>query len=239
MSSSLRPGPRRAAAEHRQRAPGGLILELFIDLRRLLDRQEEPLGKRLEVRDYAALVAAVARHRVNTPHIDVGTPDAYWRAAALLEQTVPLRPLPARSEYFGYGVAIAYVRASGGRVETAYEPWRDVITGIRALRLNVHDVADTARCVLLRRARRPDTSRCSEGALCRTAWAAVRHRPWSAWRPAFRPGHCAGRPRCDVQPGDAGADDAPPSPGAAPRPLSVLRGAAPLPSPGRVRLAVG
>lgn len=122
-----------------------MAIEVHIDIRWLLDRQEELLGKNLEVRDYSALVAAVARHRVNTPQLHVGTPDAYWRAAALLEQIVLLRPLPARNEYFGYGVAIAYIRASGQSVDTAYEPWRDLITDIRALRLTVYDIADRLR----------------------------------------------------------------------------------------------
>ncbi|MFF4139271.1 toxin Doc [Streptomyces mirabilis] len=120
-------------------------MELHIDIRWLLDRQEELLGKELAVRDYSALVAAVARHRVNTPQIEVGSPDAYWRAAALLEQIVLLRPLPARNEYFGYGVAIAYIRASGETIDTAYEPWRDLVTDIRALRLTVYDIADRLR----------------------------------------------------------------------------------------------
>ncbi|MDX3761585.1 toxin Doc [Streptomyces mirabilis] len=120
-------------------------MELHIDIRWLLDRQEELLGKELAVRDYSALVAAVARHRVNTPQIEVGSPDAYWRAAALLEQIVLLRPLPARNEYFGYGVAIAYIRASGESIDTAYEPWRDLVTDIRGLRLTVYDIADRLR----------------------------------------------------------------------------------------------
>ncbi|MFD8007196.1 toxin Doc [Streptomyces mirabilis] len=120
-------------------------MELHIDIRWLLDRQGELLGKGLAVRDYSALVAAVARHRVNTPQIEVGSPDAYWRAAALLEQIVLLRPLPARNEYFGYGVAVAYIRASGGTIDTEYEPWRDLVTDIRALRLTVYDIADRLR----------------------------------------------------------------------------------------------
>ncbi|MFE5375180.1 toxin Doc [Streptomyces mirabilis] len=120
-------------------------MELHIDIRWLLDRQEELLGKELAVRDYSALVAAVARHRVNTPQIRVGSPDAYWRAAALLEQIVLLRPLPARNEYFGYGVAVAYIRASGETIDTAYEPWRDLVTDIRALRLTVYDITDRLR----------------------------------------------------------------------------------------------
>ncbi|MGW0730889.1 toxin Doc [Streptomyces mirabilis] len=120
-------------------------MELHIDIRWLLDRQEELLGKELAVRDYSALVAAVARHRVNTPQIQVGSPDAYWRAAALLEQIVLLRPLPARNEYFGYGVAVAYIRASGETIDTAYEPWRDLVSDIRALRLTVYDITDRLR----------------------------------------------------------------------------------------------
>jgi hypothetical protein len=92
------------------------------------------LGKELAIQDYSGPVAAVARHRVNTPHIGVTAPNAFWRAASLLEQIVLLRPLPARNEYFAYGVAIAYIHASGQSVDTVYEPWRDLITGIRALR---------------------------------------------------------------------------------------------------------
>ncbi|MEU5482900.1 toxin Doc [Streptomyces mirabilis] len=120
-----------------------------IDIRWLLDRQEELLGKELAVRDYSALVAAVARHRVNTPQIEVGSPDAYWRTAALLEQIVLLRPLPARNEYFRYGVAVACIRASGETIDTEYEPGRDLVTDIRALRLTVYDIADRLRSMHL------------------------------------------------------------------------------------------
>ncbi|MFF0509145.1 toxin Doc [Streptomyces fimicarius] len=120
-------------------------MDLHVDVRWLLDRQEELLGKELAVRDYSALVAAVARHRVNTPSLDESTPDAYWRAAALLEQIVLLRPLPVRSELYAYGVATAYIEASGETVDAAYEPWRDLIMDIQALRLTVYDVADRLR----------------------------------------------------------------------------------------------
>ncbi|MFF7598063.1 hypothetical protein [Streptomyces mirabilis] len=82
---------------------------------------------------------------MNTPQIEVGSPDAYWRAAALLEQIVLLRPLPARNEYFGYGVAIAYIRASDETIDTEYEPWRALVTDIRARRLTVYDIADRLR----------------------------------------------------------------------------------------------
>ncbi|MCX4970817.1 toxin Doc [Streptomyces sp. NBC_00654] len=120
-------------------------MDLHVDIRWLLDRQEDLLGKELTVRDYSALVAAVARHRVNTPSLDETSPDAFWRAAALLEQIVLLRPLPARSELFGYGLATAYIEASGESVEAVYESWRDLIMDIQALRLTVFDVADRLR----------------------------------------------------------------------------------------------
>ncbi|MGW2563016.1 toxin Doc [Streptomyces sp. NPDC001514] len=120
-------------------------MDLHIDIRWLLDRQEELLGKDLEVTDYSALVAAVARHRVNTPRLDEGSPDTYWRAAALLHQIVLVKPLPARNEAFGYAVATAYVRAAEETIEGLYEEWRDLISDIQALRLNVYDVADRLR----------------------------------------------------------------------------------------------
>ncbi|MFI7320177.1 hypothetical protein [Streptomyces venezuelae] len=125
---------------------GGLTLQLHLDIRWLLDHQEELLlGKDLGVRDNSALVTAVARHKVNTPALDAGEPDAYWRAAALLEQLVLLRPLPARNAYFGYGLTVACIRASGETVDDGFEPWRDLIADIRALRLTVYDVADRLR----------------------------------------------------------------------------------------------
>ncbi|MGW5925573.1 toxin Doc [Streptomyces anulatus] len=119
-------------------------MDLHVDIRWLLDCQEELLGKELAVRDYSALVAA-ARHQVNTPSLDETAPDTFWRAAALLEQIVLLRPLTVRSELFGYGVATAYIEASGESVNAAYEPWRDLIMDIQALRLTVYDVADRLR----------------------------------------------------------------------------------------------
>ncbi|MFD8955400.1 toxin Doc [Streptomyces caelestis] len=120
-------------------------MDLHVDIRWLLDRQEELLGKELTVRDYSALVAAVARHQVNTPSLDESAPDAFWRAAALLEQIVLLRPLPVRSELFAYGVATAYIEASGESATAAYESWRDLIMDIQALRLTVYDVAARLR----------------------------------------------------------------------------------------------
>jgi hypothetical protein len=120
-------------------------LELFVDVRWLLDQQERVLGKDLQIRDYSALVAAVARHRVNTPHLDVGEPDAYWRAAALLDTIVLQRPLPARNELYGYGVAVAYIETSGETVAASQVQWIQLIEDIKALRLDTFDIADRLR----------------------------------------------------------------------------------------------
>jgi prophage maintenance system killer protein len=120
-------------------------VELLIDYRWLLHRQEEVLrDKSLTVADYSVLVGAAARHRVNTPRLEE-SPDAYWRAAVFLQELVLLRPLPARNELYAYGVAVAYIRASGCTVEAPYEQWRDLINDIRALRPDVYDVADRLR----------------------------------------------------------------------------------------------
>ncbi|MET9323493.1 toxin Doc [Streptomyces sp. NPDC003038] len=119
-------------------------MELHIDHRWLLERQEA-LFKDVEVADHSALAAAVTRHRVNTPSLQVDNPDAYWRAAALLDAIVLLRPLPASNEYFAYGVAVAYIEACGQSVDAPYEQWRELITDIRLLRLTVFDVADRLR----------------------------------------------------------------------------------------------
>ena len=119
-------------------------MELRIDLRWLLDRQEELLDK-LDISDYSSFMAAVSRLRLNTPSLETGTPDAYWRAAALLDTIVLLRPLPIRNELFGYGVAVAYIEASGETVDASYDQWRDLIIDIKSLRLTVFDIADRLR----------------------------------------------------------------------------------------------
>lgn len=150
LLNSASPGASSACHQDRPAGETGARNLPDINVQWLQDRQEELFGSALTISDYSALVAALARHQVHMPQLDagsldVGSPDAYWRAAALLEQIVLLRPLPARNEYFGYGVAIAYLKASGQTVDPAYEPWRDLITDIRALRLTVYDIADRLR----------------------------------------------------------------------------------------------
>ena len=120
-------------------------MELRVDLRWLLDRQESILGKELAVHDYSALNAAVARHWVNTPHLTVDTPDAAWRAAALLDTLVHLRPLPARNELYAYGIAVAYLEASGEPVTASLEQWLALMDDVRALRMDVYAVAERLR----------------------------------------------------------------------------------------------
>ncbi|MET8676114.1 toxin Doc [Streptomyces sp. NPDC004647] len=120
-------------------------MELLVDYRWLLARQEDILRTDLTVNDLSVLVGMAARHKVNTPRLDQADPDAFWRAAVFLEECVLLRPLPARNEAYGYGVAIAYLEASGERVETKYDLWRDLINDIRSLRLDSYGIADRLR----------------------------------------------------------------------------------------------
>lgn len=120
-------------------------MDLFVGYRWFLERQEDILRADLTVNDLSVLVGMAGRHRVNTPRLDQGDPDAYWRAATFLEEIVLLRPLPARNELFGYGVAVAYLEASGERLETKFELWRDLINDIRALSLDSYGVAERLR----------------------------------------------------------------------------------------------
>ncbi|MDX3066752.1 MULTISPECIES: toxin Doc [Streptomyces] len=118
---------------------------LFVDYRWFLERQEDILRRDLTVNDLSILVGMAQRHRVNTPRLDQSDPDAFWRAATFLEEIVLLRPLPARNEVFAYGVAIAYLEASGERVDQKFELWRDLIHDIRALQLDSYGIAEKLR----------------------------------------------------------------------------------------------
>jgi hypothetical protein len=62
-----------------------------------------------------------ARHKVDPPRHDQHHPDAFWRAAVMLEECVVLRPLPARNELYSFGVAVAYLGIHGERVSTKFE----------------------------------------------------------------------------------------------------------------------
>ncbi|MFF9127895.1 toxin Doc [Streptomyces sp. NPDC014889] len=85
------------------------------------------------------------RHRVDPPRQDQHHPDAFWRAAVILEECVLLRPLAARNEVYGYGVAIAYLEAFGERVDTKFELWRELIHDIRGLWLDSYGITERLR----------------------------------------------------------------------------------------------
>ncbi|MFF1503363.1 toxin Doc [Streptomyces sp. NPDC058316] len=97
-------------------------MEPLTDYRWLLARQEDILRTDFTVNDLSVLIGMAARHRVNTPRLDQADPDAFWRPAVFLEECALLHPLPADNEAYGYGVAIAYLQASGEPVDTTYEP---------------------------------------------------------------------------------------------------------------------
>ncbi|MET7289518.1 toxin Doc [Streptomyces sp. NPDC005573] len=85
---------------------------LHIDVPWLLQRHEEVLPHQPAVDDFSALVAAVARHRVDPPRLGVSS-DPAWRAAALLHTLAVLRPLPAANTRFACATAVAYLAACG------------------------------------------------------------------------------------------------------------------------------
>ncbi|WP_185932842.1 toxin Doc [Streptomyces sp. WAC 01325] len=119
--------------------------DYFVNYRWILERQEALLPDDLSVNDFSVLVGMAARHKVDPPRHDQHHPDAYWRAAVLLEECVVLRPLPARNELFGYGLAIAYLEMHGERVDTKFEVWRELIADVRALTLDSYGIADRLR----------------------------------------------------------------------------------------------
>ncbi|WP_395575770.1 toxin Doc [Streptomyces sp. BK79] len=122
--------------------------EYYVDYRWFLERQAELLDD-LAVNDYSVFVGLAARHKVDPPRHDQHHPDAFWRAAVMLEECVVLRPLPARNELYGFGVAVAYLGMHGERVNTKFEAWRDLIADISALRLDSFTVAERLRSLRL------------------------------------------------------------------------------------------
>ncbi|MFH8737620.1 MULTISPECIES: toxin Doc [unclassified Streptomyces] len=119
-------------------------MELYIDIRWLLERQAEVLPKHPTVHDFSNLVAAVGRHRVNTPKVGA-TVDNAWRAAALMHAIIRLRPLPARNALFGAGIAVAYMNAAGEGLDAPYGALIDLARDIDAGRSDGYDAADRIR----------------------------------------------------------------------------------------------
>ncbi|GHB14449.1 hypothetical protein GCM10010330_80180 [Streptomyces tendae] len=118
--------------------------EYYVDYRWFLERQEELLDD-LAVNDYSVFVGLAARHKVDPPRHDQHRPDAFWRAAVMLEECVMLRPLPTRNELYGYTVALAYLSMHDEPVNTKFELWRELIADIRALRLDSYGIAERLR----------------------------------------------------------------------------------------------
>ncbi|KOT38706.1 toxin Doc [Streptomyces rimosus subsp. rimosus] len=117
---------------------------MHIDIRWLLERQAEVLPKHPEVHDFSGLVAAVARHRVNTPQVGVAVDNA-WRAAALMHAVIRLRPLPARNALYGAAVAVAYMDAAGEGIDAPYGALIDLAHDIEAGRADGYAAADRIR----------------------------------------------------------------------------------------------
>ncbi|MFI8966980.1 toxin Doc [Streptomyces sp. NPDC053493] len=118
--------------------------EFYIDYRWILERQED-LGGDLAVNDFSILVGMAARHKVDPPRYDQDRPDAFWRAAVLLEECVVLRPLPHRNELLGHALVLAYLKMHGLTVDTKFELWRDLIMDVRLLRLDSFAIAERLR----------------------------------------------------------------------------------------------
>lgn len=119
-------------------------MELHVDVRWLLERQVEILPRHPDVLDYSALVAAVARHRVNTPRIGYAV-DAAWRAAALLHELVLIRPLPALNSLYGCLIAVRYMAASGESIDPPFGTLSELVKDVRTGRADVYACAEQIR----------------------------------------------------------------------------------------------
>ena len=118
--------------------------EYYVDYRWFLERQGDLLDD-LAVNDYSVFVGLAARHKVDLPRHDQHNPDPFWRAAVMLEECVVLRPLPARNELYGFGIAVAYLGMHGEQVITKFEAWRELIADIRTLQLDSYGIAGRLR----------------------------------------------------------------------------------------------
>jgi hypothetical protein len=119
-------------------------MELFIDLRWMLERQALLMPRELDVADYSALAAAVQRHRVNTPRIGY-EPDHAWRAAALLVTVAREEPLPARNGFFAALLAVEYMATVGEGIDAPYGALPELIAQVRAYKADVYVTAERLR----------------------------------------------------------------------------------------------
>ncbi|MFD8035600.1 toxin Doc [Streptomyces sp. NPDC059717] len=117
---------------------------IHIDVRWLLQQHEAALPEQPHISDFSALVAAVARHRVEPPRLGV-EPDASWRAAALLHTLLLLRPLPSLNVRYACAVTIAYMYASGEGFGSPYGDLVELCKDLMAGKADVFSAADMIR----------------------------------------------------------------------------------------------
>ncbi|NBM15028.1 toxin Doc [Streptomyces sp. GC420] len=124
--------------------PRSLTPSLRVDIRWLLQQHELALPDQPVVSDFSALVAAVARHRVDPPRLGVDS-DPAWRAASLLHTLVLLKPLPTFNVRFACAVTIAYMHASGEGIDAPYGALIELTKEILAGKADVFEAADRIR----------------------------------------------------------------------------------------------
>ncbi|MFI1259183.1 toxin Doc [Streptomyces netropsis] len=117
---------------------------LHIDVRWLLQQQEAAMPDQAVVSDFSALVAAVARHRVDPPRLGVES-DPGWRAAALLQTLLLLKPLPAHNVRFACAITIAYMHASGEGTDAPYGELVELTKELASEKVDVFEAADRIR----------------------------------------------------------------------------------------------
>ncbi|MCG7209101.1 toxin Doc [Streptomyces arenae] len=117
---------------------------LHIDVPWLLQRHEEVLPEQPAVTDFSALVAAVARHRVDPPRLGVDS-DPAWRAAALLHTLALLKPLPAANARFACATAVAYMSAGGAGIDPPQGALVDLARDLISGKADVYAAADRLR----------------------------------------------------------------------------------------------
>jgi prophage maintenance system killer protein len=117
---------------------------IHIDVPWLLQRHEEVLPDQPTVNDFSALVAAVARHRVDPPRLGVDS-DPAWRAAALLHTLAQLKPLPSANARFACSTAVAYMFVSGVGIDPPYGALVDLARDLMSGKADVFGAADRLR----------------------------------------------------------------------------------------------
>jgi prophage maintenance system killer protein len=117
---------------------------IHIDVPWLLQRHEEVLPEQPTINDFSALVAAVARHRVDPPKLGVDS-DPAWRAAALLHTLTLLKPLPSANARFACATAVAYMFSSGVGIDPPYGARVDLARDLIDGKTDVYGAGDRLR----------------------------------------------------------------------------------------------